>query len=150
MWSVGCIFGELLLNEPVFQAKSEIEMISMIFKLLGPPTERTWPGFSSLPVARSLSLPHSHPPGFRQKFPYLTSAGIDLLMSLLTYDPDSRISAQEALDHPYLKESPLPKHPDLFPTFPSLAAGERRKKAPSPSAPKGVAGYGILTEFDDL
>lgn len=30
MWSVGCIFGELLLHEPVFQAKAELEMIGMV------------------------------------------------------------------------------------------------------------------------
>lgn len=30
MWSVGCIFGELILNEPIFQAKGEMELIAMV------------------------------------------------------------------------------------------------------------------------
>jgi cell division cycle 2-like len=103
MWSVGCIFAELLLNEPLFQAKSELELISMIFKLLGPPTNNTWPDYTSLPLAKSISLPSPQPPQFRQKFTYMTTAGIDLLMSLLTYDPDRRISAEEALKHSYFR-----------------------------------------------
>ena len=43
VWSVGCIFAELILKQPLFQAKGEIEMISMIFKLLGPPGRDSWP-----------------------------------------------------------------------------------------------------------
>ncbi|KAG6850836.1 hypothetical protein H0H93_008139 [Arthromyces matolae] len=101
MWSVGCIFAELLLNEPLFQAKGEMELISMIFKLLGPPTQGSWPGYSSLPLAKTIALPSPQPHQFRQKFQYLSTAGIDLLMSLLAYDPERRITAEEALQHPY-------------------------------------------------
>jgi len=101
MWSVGCIFAELILKEPLFQAKGEIELLAMIFKLLGPPTNNSWPNYTSLPLSKTLAFPTLHPPQFRQKFPYLTTAGIDLLMSLLTYDPEKRVSAEEALQHPY-------------------------------------------------
>jgi len=147
MWSVGCIFAELLLKEPLFQAHGELELLSMIFKLLGPPTKNSWPDYSSLPLAKTLSLPSPQPHQFRQKFQYMTTAGIDLLMSLLTYDPERRISAEEALDHPYFTESPLPKHPDLFGSFPSAAAGEKRRKPfESPSAPRGK----IIDESDQI
>ena len=103
MWSVGCILGELILKEPVFQAKNEMDLISMIFKLLGPPTPNSWPGYSSLPLAKSLSLPVIHSPQFHHKFPFLSQNGLDLLSKLLTYDPDDRISAVEALKHPWFK-----------------------------------------------
>ncbi|KAI5121325.1 hypothetical protein M0805_003792 [Coniferiporia weirii] len=149
MWSVGCIFGELLLKEPIFQAKNEMELISMIFKLLSPPTSSSWPGYASLPLSKTLILPTFHSPQFRHKFPYMTAAGIDLLSKMLTYDPDQRISAADALQHPFFSESPAPKHPDLFSSFPSAAAGEKpRKKPNSPSAPIGAAGYQLLTELD--
>ncbi|KAF8475444.1 Pkinase-domain-containing protein [Gautieria morchelliformis] len=151
MWSVGCIFAELLLNEPLFQAKGELELISMIFKLLGPPTPSAWPEYNTLPLARTITLPPPQAPSFRQKFSYITSAGIDLLSLLLTYDPDRRITADEALRHPYFLESPLPKHPDLFGSFPSLAAGEKRRKPfESPSAPQRRADYKLLTDFDPV
>ncbi|KAJ7785986.1 Pkinase-domain-containing protein [Mycena metata] len=146
MWSVGCIFAELILKEPLFQAKGDIELLGMIFKLLGAPTSNSWPEYSTLPVAKTISLPSPQPHQFRQKFQYLTSAGIDLLMSLLTYDPERRITAEEALQHPYFIESPLPKHPDLFGSFPSAAAGEKRRKPFSPSAPARAADYKLLTE----
>ncbi|KAF5375005.1 hypothetical protein D9758_000129 [Tetrapyrgos nigripes] len=151
MWSVGCIFAELLLKEPLFQAQGEMELLSMIFKLLGAPTNNSWPDYSSLPLAKTLSLPSPQPPQFRQKFQHLTTAGIDLMMSLLTYDPERRITAEEALQHPYFTESPLPKHPDLFGSFPSAAAGEKKRKVfSSPSAPARLVDYKLLTEFDDV
>ncbi|KAF8349926.1 Pkinase-domain-containing protein [Amanita rubescens] len=149
MWSVGCIFAELILKEPLFQAKNEMEMLSMIFKLLGPPTNASWPNFDLLPLAKTIALPSPQPHQFRSKFQYLTAAGLDLLMSLLTYDPETRISAEEALQHPYFTESPLPKHPDLFGSFPSAAAGEKRRKPfSSPSAPVRAPDYKLLTELD--
>ncbi|KAJ3517368.1 hypothetical protein NLJ89_g533 [Agrocybe chaxingu] len=107
LWSVGCIFAELLLKEPLFQAHGELELLSMIFKLLGPPTNHSWPGYSSLPLAKTISLPSPQPHQFRQKFSYLSSAGLDLLMALLTYDPERRITAEDALDHPYFSSDPL-------------------------------------------
>lgn len=71
----------------------------------------------------------------RTRFTYLTESGLDLLSKLLAYDPDRRISAEEALQHAYFKESPAPQDPSLFPTFPSKGAGERKVKHGSPSAP---------------
>ncbi|XP_006454463.1 hypothetical protein AGABI2DRAFT_62365 [Agaricus bisporus var. bisporus H97] len=149
IWSVGCIFAELLLKEPLFQAKGEIELLSMIFKLLGPPTKNSWPDYFNLPNAKTITLPSPQPAAFRSKFPHLSTSGIDLLMSFLTYDPEQRITAEEALQHPYFTESPLPKHPDLFGSFPSAAAGEKRRKVfDSPSAPARAANYNLLTELD--
>jgi cell division cycle 2-like protein len=101
MWSVGCIFAELLLKEPLFQAKGELELLSMIFKLLGPPTKNSWPEYFDLPNAKTITLPSPQPPAFRSKFPHLSTAGLDLLMSFLTYDPEQRINGEEALQHPY-------------------------------------------------
>lgn len=149
MWSVGCIFAELLLKEPLFEAKGEIELLSMIFKLLGPPTTHSWPDYHTLPLAKTISLPPPQLPQLQQKFHYITAAGVDLLSRLLTYDPERRISATEALKHPYFSESPFPKHPDLFGSFPSAAAGEKRRKPyESPSAPVRAADFKLLTEVD--
>lgn len=69
------------------------------------------------------------------------------MAALLCYDPERRISGSEAVEHPYfswaklprsltLSEHPLPKPPDQFPSFPSVASGERRARLlASPRAP---------------
>ncbi|KAI8448486.1 kinase-like domain-containing protein [Phakopsora pachyrhizi] len=126
IWSIGCIFAELILKEPLFPGKGEIDQIGKIFKTLGRPTEEIWPGFRSLPSANKLDLNSVQPYStLRQKFRYVTEAGIDLMNKLLCYDPEQRITAEEALKHPYFIETPLPKHPDAFQSFPSVAAGEK-------------------------
>lgn len=55
MWSVGCILGEMLLNETLFYGEGEIDQINKIFRVIGQPTESTWPGFSSLQIANQIS-----------------------------------------------------------------------------------------------
>ncbi|KAJ3242069.1 hypothetical protein HDU81_007823 [Chytriomyces hyalinus] len=139
MWSIGCIFAELVNKEPLMPGRGEIDQLDKIFKLLGTPNEKVWPGFMNLPVAKSFNFKHQPFHNLRLRFPSLTENGIDLLSKLLTYDPKTRITASEALKHPYFTESPLPKDPSLFPTFPSKSAGEKRK-INSPSVPYGVHG----------
>lgn len=157
IWSVGCIFGELLTKEPLLQGKNEVDQLSKvlqlqkmhscslirivpkIFELLGLPTEASWPGYKRLPNARSLRLPSDprmHGSVLGGKFPYLTTAGSSLLTSLLALNPASRPTASEILAHPYFKEDPKPKSTAMFPTFPSKAGQEKRRRAASPSAPK--------------
>ncbi|KAI9037974.1 Pkinase-domain-containing protein [Aspergillus affinis] len=145
MWSIGCIFGELLTKEPLLQGKNEVDQVSKIFALTGPPTSQSWPGFRSLPNAKSLRLPptssfdsssSSLPLLPRSKFPFLTNAGLHLLSSLLALNPSIRPTTQECLAHQYFREDPRPKPKEIFPTFPSKAGMERRRRRETPEAPK--------------
>ncbi|CEL01139.1 Putative Protein kinase [Aspergillus calidoustus] len=145
MWSLGCIFGELLTKEPLLQGKNEVDQVSKIFALTGPPTPQIWPGFRSLPNAKSLRLPptHSAPPRGttppllpRSKFSILSNAGLQLISSLLALNPASRPTAAECLTHPYFREEPRPKPKEMFPTFPSKAGMEKRRRRETPEAPK--------------
>ncbi|EER25699.1 hypothetical protein D8B26_004206 [Coccidioides posadasii str. Silveira] len=146
IWSIGCIFGELLTKEPLLQGKNEVEQLSEIFKLTGPPNSQIWPGFRSLPNAKSLRLPPSSTTSSkrstnvpllpRSKFPYLTTAGLTLLSDLLALNPASRPTAKDCLSYPYFREDPKPKPKEMFPTFPSKAGMEKRRKRDTPEAPK--------------
>ncbi|KAI7954978.1 hypothetical protein MJO28_005378 [Puccinia striiformis f. sp. tritici] len=114
LWSIGCIFAELILREPIFPGAGEIDQIGKIFKLLGRPTDEIWPGFKSLPNALKFDLNAIQPYStLRQKFRYVTESGMDLMNKLLTYDPLQRISADEALKHPYFKRVTI-FHPFLL------------------------------------
>ena len=134
MWSVGCIFAELLTGKPLFPGTSEIDQLDKIFNVLGMPTERIWPTFRELPHAAKV-VPVKQSYNLMDKMlPMLSPTGIDLVNRLLAYDPGRRIRAAEALKHPFFEETPLPKDPALFPTWPSRASQERRPHD-SPSAP---------------
>ncbi|KAJ2704246.1 hypothetical protein H4R19_005257 [Coemansia spiralis] len=127
MWSVGCIFAELLLHRPLFAGTSEIAQITSIFAACGVPTRDTWPGFADLPNARMFKFAANTDRSKRLRARVAGCAGLtdnayDLLERLLTLDPARRITASEALDHPYFAESPPPKHPSMFPTWPSRTA----------------------------
>ncbi|KAL1311374.1 hypothetical protein AAFC00_001543 [Neodothiora populina] len=155
MWSLGCIFGELLTNTPLLQGKNEVEQLSKIFDLCGIPTEQTWPGFRRLPNAKSLRLPMNPGPQnptakIRAKFPFLTASGTSLLSALLSLDPANRPSAKEVLEHGYFKEDPRPKSTAMFPTFPSKAGQERRRRVRTPNAPTRNGEAGADVDFSGL
>lgn len=54
MWSVGCVFAELLLHKALFKGKSEIDQLNQIFKELGTPNDKIWPGYSELPCVKKV------------------------------------------------------------------------------------------------
>ena len=58
MWAVGCIMGELLIQEPLLPGKNELDQVHRICNLLGSPTDKIWPGFADLPNAKSIQLPY--------------------------------------------------------------------------------------------
>lgn len=135
MWSLGCIMAELLSKEPLFNGKTEVEQLDKIFRTLGTPNETIWPGYSKLPGVRANFVKHQFNQ-LRKKFPVtsftgspvLSESGFDLLSKLLAYDPQKRISAEEALDHEWFREVPLPKSKEFMPTFPAQHARDRRMR----------------------
>ncbi|KAK1043120.1 hypothetical protein LTR33_015457 [Friedmanniomyces endolithicus] len=182
IWSLGCIFGELLTKQPLFQGKNEVEQLSKvshssspethastgleryryvypsidddthIFSLCGLPTEDTWPAFKRLPNARSLRLPPASKASqgsiIRSKFSTLTNAGVGLLNDLLSLNPEARPTAKGMLEHAYFREDPRPKPTAMFPTFPSKAGQEKRRRHASPNAPARGAAPGLQGEVD--
>lgn len=101
VWSVACIWAEMLLKAPLFPGDSEIDQLFKIFEVLGLPDDNTWPGVTSLPDWKPTF------PKFRGKTlkrvigDRLDDEGFSLLSAMLEMDPVRRISAKAALEHPY-------------------------------------------------
>ncbi|KAL4240861.1 Cell division protein kinase 1 [Mactra antiquata] len=110
IWSVGCIFAEMVTKRPLFHGDSEIDQLFRIFRTLSTPTEECWPGVTSLPDYKP-SFPNWKTVQLQSSVKQLDSQGLDLLQKMLIYDPAVRLSARLALKHPYfadLDKSALP------------------------------------------
>jgi serine/threonine protein kinase len=103
VWSIGCIFAELITLQPLFPADSEIDQLYKIFQALGTPDDTIWPGVSKLPYYQQ-TFPKWAGNSLRQSFPQLDELGIDLLCRMLTYAPNHRITARQALLHPFFDD----------------------------------------------
>jgi serine/threonine protein kinase len=103
IWSIGCIFGEMVLKQAVFPGDSEIDQLFRVFRILGTPNEEMWPGVSQLPDYKE-TFPHWSPKDLDQVFSKLEPKGRELLGMLLTYYPGHRISAKRALLHEYFED----------------------------------------------
>ncbi|CAJ2677996.1 cell division control protein 2 [Trifolium pratense] len=103
VWSVGCIFAEMINQRPLFPGDSEIDELFKIFKIMGTPNEDTWPGVTSLPDFKS-AFPKWPSMDLATLVPNLEPAGLDILSSMLRLDPSRRITARGALEHEYFKD----------------------------------------------
>lgn len=103
-WSAGCIFAELAnAGRPLFPGSDVDDQLKRIFKLLGTPTEETWPNVSQLPDYKIFPLYHAAA-NFAQVVPKLNARGRDLLQKLLVCNPALRLSARESMQHPYFAD----------------------------------------------
>ncbi|GAA5804407.1 hypothetical protein HPULCUR_009900 [Helicostylum pulchrum] len=119
MWSVGCIFAEMLGGRPLFKGRDYVDQLNQILGILGTPDEETLCRVGSERAQvyiRSLTRMPKIP--FQNLYPRASPLAIDLLTKLLTFDPAKRITVEEALAHPYLSayhdEDDEPTHSQPF------------------------------------
>lgn len=101
IWSVGCILAELCKLGPLFPGSSEGDQLDRIFQVLGTPSQQAWPENVSLSWT---AFPHRQPKPLGAIIPDLNEHGLDLVRSMLMFDPHSRITAAQAVRHRYITE----------------------------------------------
>mmetsp|Transcript_17261 Transcript_17261/g.26952 ORF Transcript_17261/g.26952 Transcript_17261/m.26952 type:complete len:506 (+) Transcript_17261:377-1894(+) len=121
MWSVGCIFAELLARKPLFPGEDYIHQLQLITDVLGTPSEADMHFIKSEKAKRFM---RNQPLRCKRKmsdlYPKASAECLDLLNRMLHFNPDKRITVQDALEHPYLAtlhqpdDEPLCEHIFLF------------------------------------
>ncbi|XP_034027704.1 cyclin-dependent kinase 16 isoform X3 [Thalassophryne amazonica] len=141
MWGVGCIFYEMSTGRPLFPGSTVEEELHFIFKLLGTPTEKSWPGISSnkefvtynYPQYRAERLSHHTPRSV------LNSDGVELLSKFLQFEGKKRISADDSMKHHYFSSLGtrilmLPDTTSIF-SLPDIQLEKEAIRPPAPSEP---------------
>jgi len=102
IWSVGCIFAEMVNGRPLFPGNTDADQLQRIFKLLGTPSEASWPSITELPDWKP-DFPVYDPQPWQSIVPTLDPAGLDLLSKTLQYCPDRRVPGKLAMEHEYFR-----------------------------------------------
>lgn len=101
LWSVGCIFAEMFKRRPLFRGNSDVDQLGKIFDVIGLPNEEDWPSDVALPMH---AFTPRTPQPIENVVPDIDELGKDLLLKFLTFNPSKRISAYNALSHPYFHD----------------------------------------------
>jgi mitogen-activated protein kinase 15 len=105
MWSMGCILAELILGKPFFPGTSTLNQLDRVLEITGRPRPEDIDAIQS-PLAQTMleSLPPTKSRRMRDVFPTASEDALDLLKSLLQFNPNKRLTAEQALAHPYVAQ----------------------------------------------
>ncbi|KAJ9103592.1 negative regulator of the PHO system [Naganishia adeliensis] len=105
IWSAGCIFAEMISGVPLFRGRDNNDQLNAIIKVVGTPDERTFRKImQDSPEVQFRQLPKYPKQSFQTLLPRASPLALNLLEGLLHFEPTRRLSAKEALQHPYFRE----------------------------------------------
>lgn len=106
MWSVGCILAEMFNRECLFRGENYVDQLALIIGLIGTPADcdlkecvRNEDAFEFIK-----NLGYHHPAPWKTVLRNASPEAQDLLSKLLVFNPNKRITASEALQHPFFKK----------------------------------------------
>ena len=132
VWSIGCIFAEVLQGKPLFPGRNVVHQLELITDLLGTPSPEVTAKVRNEKARRFLLNMRPKPVvPLERQFPKADPAALRLLARLLAFDPAARPTAEEALADPYFAGLASPaREPAAAPVSKLAFEFERRKLAP--------------------
>ena len=103
IWSAGCIMAEMFTGRPLFPGTTNEDQLLKIFRLMGTPSERSWPNISQFSEYKP-NWPIYATQELRNILPQVDGLGLQILGQMLQMRPEMRCSAQQALQHPWFAD----------------------------------------------
>ncbi|EGO01795.1 hypothetical protein SERLA73DRAFT_166309 [Serpula lacrymans var. lacrymans S7.3] len=111
VWSCGCIFAEMISGVPLFRGRDNQDQLLHIMRIVGTPEDRVLRKIATeSPEITLKQYPRYPKTPFQQVLPKASAQAIDLLERLLQFDPSKRMTATEALSHPYFTGTTNPSY----------------------------------------
>jgi len=152
IWSVGLVFAELIIRNPMLPGNTEVEQIALICRMIGTPTEENWPGVTSL---KEYTVPSEITPvwdknSYMTRFGAVGAEGVDLLVKTLILDPKRRITARQMLEHKWWRADPKPTRKEDLPRGNSgdEKMGADLKRRPGLVDEEGIRGAKVARKLD--
>ncbi|KAK7103924.1 MAPK/MAK/MRK overlapping kinase-like isoform X3 [Littorina saxatilis] len=103
IWSIGCVFFEILSLHPLFPGSNEVDQIAKIHDIMGTPDPSV---LNKLKRSRGMNFnfPPKKGSGTERLLTHVSQEAVELIYQMCTYDPDDRITARQALKHHYFKD----------------------------------------------
>ncbi|KAF9458761.1 kinase-like domain-containing protein [Collybia nuda] len=106
VWSCGCIFAEMISGTPLFRGRDNQDQLLHIMRIIGTPSDAEFQKIArDSPEIQLKTYPRYPPMPLQQVLPKASPLAIDLLEKLLKFDPQERLSAHDALSHPYFSST---------------------------------------------
>lgn len=104
LWGVGCVLFEVVSLFPLFPGTNELDQVHKIHNILGTPHAKVLERFKAHATHMEFNFPPKKGTGIEKLIPHIEKNCLDLIQKLLIYDPEERITAEDALRHPWFRD----------------------------------------------